>query len=189
MALQTLTRQELAVALGCHPGSISKWQDAGMPVFVRGGRGKPSKYDEVVVRAWLQQREEAARRSGPLDPLQERAAREHAQRLLLEQTHQVRAKELLPADEVAQIWAAEIGAVRAKLLAWPLTLADQVYRVATLEGLPGVERVLHEAVYQALREIAEPHRPAPCPRCGLDLAGNRRRATKKRRSAAARRTR
>jgi hypothetical protein len=126
-------------------------------VAVRGRKGKPSKYRERDVRAWLQQREEAAKRPGSVfDVAKEKARREHSQALLHEQLHATRARDLLPREEVERIWMAEIAAVRAKLLAWPMTLADQVHRVAVLEGLPGVERVLQEAVRQVLRELAEP---------------------------------
>jgi hypothetical protein len=90
------------------------------------------------------------------DVAKEKARREHSQALLHEQLHATRARDLLPREEVERIWTAEIAAVRAKLLAWPMTLADQVHRVAVLEGLPGVERVLQEAVRQVLRELAEP---------------------------------
>lgn len=152
-----LTRRELAALLHVHMMTVTKWERDGLPVATRGRRGKPSRYREVVVRAWLQQREEAAKQPGSaFDLVKERSRRERAQAVLAEQAFSMRARDLLPREEVERAWAAEVAAVRAKLLAWPMTLADQVHRAAVLEGLPGVERVLHEAVRQALRELAEP---------------------------------
>jgi phage terminase Nu1 subunit (DNA packaging protein) len=152
-----LTRRELAALFHVVPMTITKWEQTGMPTASRGRRGKPSRYREVVVRAWLQQREEAAKQPGSVfDVAKEKAGLSREQADLTRQTRLMRARDLLPRDEVERIWTAEITAVRAKLLAWPMTLADQVHRVAVLEGLPGVERVLHEAVRQVLRELAEP---------------------------------
>jgi phage terminase Nu1 subunit (DNA packaging protein) len=151
-----VTRREAAAALGVHMDSVFKWERGGLPVVVRGGRGRPSKYDLEAVRAWLAARDQAARKTveGPLDPVQERAARDHWQAELAEQTHQIRQKSLLPADEVSRAWAAEIAGVRAKLLALPTTFADRIHRAATLHGLAGVEKTLQAAVYDVLRQLA-----------------------------------
>jgi P27 family predicted phage terminase small subunit len=152
-----MTRWELAALFGHHRQTVTKWERDGLPVAVRGRKGKPSKYRERDVRAWLQQREEAAKQPGSVfDVAKEKAGLAREQADLTRQTRLARARDLLPRDEVERIWTAEIAAVRAKLLAWPMTLADQVHRVAVLEGLPGVERVLQEAVRQVLRELAEP---------------------------------
>lgn len=158
-----LTRRELAGVLGVHMQTVTKWERDGMPIAERGRKGKPSTYSEPAVRAWLQQREEAARAAaagdGPiLDLAQERARKERWQGLLAEQTFKAREKELLPRVEVEKLWSAEVAAVRAKLLALPTTLADRLHRAATLEGVLGVERILHEAVRETLRELADPLR-------------------------------
>lgn len=150
------TRREVAEALGVHMASVTKWERQGLPIVSRGSRGRPSQYDLEAVRGWLAARDQAARRAteGPLDPVQERAARDHWQAELAEQTHQIRQKALLPADEVARAWAAEIAGVRAKLLALPTTFADRIQRAATLHGLAGVEKTLQAAVYDVLRQLA-----------------------------------
>lgn len=150
-----LTRQELALALAKHPDTIAAWASAeGMPVAERGRGGKPSKYDLEAVKAWLAAREAEVRSSGPLDPIQEKARRDHWQATLAEQTWKVRNGKLLDAEEVERAWAAEINGCRAVLLAVPTTYADRVYRAASLEGVGGVERLLREAVHGALRELA-----------------------------------
>lgn len=151
-----LTRRELAALLDVHMQTVTKWERAGLPIAKRGRRGKPSRYDETEVRAWLQQRDEAAHKAAALDPFQERARKDRAQAILAEQMHAIRARALLPREEVERTWGAEVSAARAKLLAWPLMIADRVYRVATLEGIVGVERVLREAVNEVLRELSAP---------------------------------
>lgn len=151
-----ITRQELAKALDVHEITITKWQREGMPVAKRGGRGRPSYYDEVEVRQWQDAREEAARTSEHLDVIQQRARKERAQALLAEQTLAIRARELVPRRDVEKAWAAEVSAVRAKLLVWPATISPQLARVATLEGANGVEAFLKSAVDDLLNDLSQP---------------------------------
>jgi len=152
--LKGLTRPELAKALGCNPRTVAKWQEEGLPVASRGRGGRASRYDETGVRAWVAAREEAAKQPGGLDWSQERARKEHWQGLLAEQLHKTRERELLPRLEAEKAWSAEVAAARTKLLAWRTTLSDRLTRAATLEGEPGVERVLDAAVRDVLRELA-----------------------------------
>ena len=150
-----LTRRQLAAALDKHEITIIKWQREGLPIAKRGGRGRASLYSEAHVRAWLKQREEAAAApTGPLDLVQERARKEHWQGLLAEQMFLVRARKLLPAEEVERVWMVETNAIRTKLMAWPATLADRLFRASTLDGLAGVERELNAAVRDVLRDLA-----------------------------------
>lgn len=139
--------------------TITKHEREGMPIAQRGSRGRPSYYREVDVRAWLQLREEAAKQTGA-NPLQDRARKERAQAALAEQAFQIRMRDLLPRDEVEKLWAAEVDAVRTLLLSWSTTLADQLFRAATVDGIGGVERVLTDAVRDVLRELADPDRGA-----------------------------
>lgn len=151
----SVTRRQLAEALGVHMMTVTKWERQGLPVAERGRRGKPSLYKLEDVQAWISARDEtAAGKTGDLDPIQEKARRDHWQAVLAEQTYQVRRRELLPASEVEKIWGSEVAAIRAKLLALPVTFADRLHRAATLEGLAGVERVLQAAVRDVLRQLA-----------------------------------
>lgn len=156
-----VTRRELAELLDCDMRTISKWQEEGLPVLHHGRGGRPSRYDEAAVRAWLQAREEFAKTPGAaLDLVQERARKERWQGLLAEQTFNVRARKLLPADEIEQQLSARVNATRTKLLSWQTILSDAVFREATLNGLPGVEAVLKKAVHEVLRELASMPPPA-----------------------------
>lgn len=153
--LATHTRREVAEALGVHMATVTKWEREGLPIVERGSRGRPSRYDIEAVKAWRAARDEAARRvDGPLDPVQEKAARDHWQAELARQTHQIRHKTLLPAADVERAWAGEVAAVRAKLLSLPTTYSDRIHRAATLHGLSGVEKTLQAAVYDVLRQFA-----------------------------------
>jgi phage terminase Nu1 subunit (DNA packaging protein) len=156
-----LTRRELALVLGVHMQTVTKWERDGLPVANRGRRGKPSTYRESDVRAWLKSREVAAQSGQANDVARERARKERAQALEAEQRVAFRARELLPAEEVEKAWTAEASAVRAILLASYTTHADRVYRAATLDGLAGVERVMKDVAHEALRELANPERPLP----------------------------
>ena len=153
-ARKLVTRRKLAELFAVHMQTVTKWEQEGMPIAVRGGRGKPSRYSERDVRAWLKAREEAAENGLMLDPVQERARRERAQAILAEQTVAIRARELVPRAEVEKAWTAEVSAVRAKLLSWPTTLSDRLYREGKLNGASGVELTLKDAVYDLLLELA-----------------------------------
>lgn len=150
------SRREVAAALGVHPMTITKWERDGLPVESRGSRGRPSLYNLDVVRAWREAREQAARdlASGPMDLHVARARKEHFQALLTQQTLEVRAGKLIPAEVVEKRWAAEVAAARAVILASYTSSADAVFRAATVDGLAGVERELRTIAYGALRELS-----------------------------------
>ena len=156
-----LTRRELADCLDVVMQTVTKWEQAGMPVLAPGRKGVPSLYSEAAVRQWLAAREEAARNNGALDVARERARKEHAQALLAEQMYKARAGELLPRDEVEQAWLTEVAGARAVLIALPATYAARIHRASTLEGEAGVEHSLHDAVREVLRELSDPGRDAP----------------------------
>ena len=164
-----VNRRELAASLDppVVMQTITKWADAGMPVAEPGRKGKPSLYDEDKVREWLANREKAAQKNGTVDLTRDRARKERAQAVLAEQTVAIRAKDLVPRVQVERAWAAEVSAVRAKLLAWPATISERLHRESAVRGVKGVERVIKEAAEGLLRELAEPLPwNWPCPLCG-----------------------
>lgn len=121
----------------------------------RGRGGRPSLYDVEKCRAWLKAREAPGLGETPGGLFKERARRELAQALLAEQTFEMRARLLLPAEEVERTWAAEIRAVRALLLSWKTTLADRFHRAAVLNGVDGVAQEVEAAVREVLTQLAE----------------------------------
>lgn len=149
-----VTRRELADLLGVHMMTVTKWERAGLPIAERGRKGKPSRYRETDVRAWLASRDQAAQQGLSWDLIQERAKKEHWQALLAEQAHKIRARELMPAAEVEQGLATYVAAVRTKILASYITHADRVHRAAVRDGLAGMEAALKDIAYDILRELA-----------------------------------
>lgn len=162
-----VTRRELALLIGHHMQTITGWEQSGMPCAEPGRKGKASLYSEREVRKWMDAREKNAQINGVHDVARERARKEKAQAILAEQTVQIRAKDLVPRLQVERAWAAEVGAVRAKLLAWPSTVSDKIYREGAVKGVKGVERVIKETVEGLLRELATDIPWSwPCPLCG-----------------------
>jgi hypothetical protein len=133
----------------------------------KSGRARrEAQFDVDEVREWRAARERTARERGPLDPVNERALRDRAQRELMEQTYRTRAGQLLDAAAVERVWSLEYAAIRQLLLAIPNAYADQIYAVAVSEGVPGVVRLLGEMVHAVLTEISDPTRPPVPPREG-----------------------
>lgn len=135
--------------------TISKWEQAGMPVAEPGRKGKPSLYSEADVRKWLAERERSSQKNGSVDLTRERARRERSQAVLAEQTVQIRARDLLPRVHVEKDWAADLMALRAKFLSWPATVGDRLCRVATLKGLDAFKLALKEEIHELLNELSK----------------------------------
>lgn len=154
-----LNRRDLAALFGVHMQTVTKWERDGLPVAQRGRKGRASLYREGQVRAWLTAREEAAKTGAGVDVAAARAAKDTWQAKLAEQAYLVRSRSLLPAEEVARMWAAEVLAIRTIILGSYATATDKVLRAATVDGRAGVERELMAIADAALRELADPDRP------------------------------
>lgn len=149
-----ITRRELAQNLHVVMGTVTKWEQAGMPVEEPGRKGKPSLYSEPAVRKWLSDREKAAAKNGVVDVARERARKEKAQAILAEQTIAMRAGDLLRRLEAEKAWAAEVMAIRAKFMAWPATVGDRLARSAILKGADAFKLALKEEIHGLLAELA-----------------------------------
>lgn len=157
-----LTRQQLATRWGVVALRISKWQDDGLPVARRGGRGRPSFYDPVACDAWKTAREAQQRANGgALSLAEERARQSRAQTRLTELAIRKREGELLEVGDVAMAWAAIVAAVKAKVLAIPSAVAERLVTVAQTGGAAAAEALLRDQVLEALRELATWEPPAP----------------------------
>ena len=131
-----------------------------MPVLRAGGRGRESVYDAVACLKW--QRDQTGRNGAQAD----RARRDRAQALLAEQAYQLRAGELLPRDQVFEMWAGEYAALRTALLALPQLLADKLAKAHDQAGIDGLEAELTMGIRTALTGLSDPDRPLP-PRVGI----------------------
>jgi hypothetical protein len=101
--------------------TVVKWEQNGMPVAHKGGRGRPSLYDPAAVAAWVAARETNAADSSSLE--EARIRKELSQAALNEQRLAVMEGKLLPAEEVEKAWAREVAAVRTAIMATYATVA------------------------------------------------------------------
>lgn len=142
-----LTRRELADKLNKHMMTITKWENEGLPVAVRGARGRPSLYDEAQVVEWVQARDEQARQQPPF--MEARARKEIAQAIEAEQRTALRAGKMLMADEVEATWADILAQVRTSLMAVPAKVKAR---------RPGLSRedmaVIEDEITKALELLA-----------------------------------
>lgn len=152
---QLLNRQQLAGQLNVHMQTIVKWADRGLPIAEPGRRGNAHLYDLAAVQKWRSGREEAAKENGNYDVQRERARKDRAQAILAEQTIAIRAGELLLKSEAEAAWTAVLAAIRARLLAWPTTLADRLYRASAIGGVSALEQKLKDEVYDVLTELSQ----------------------------------
>lgn len=177
------TRAQVAAAEGVHPDTVTKWKNRGCPIARRGRRGVPDHYDIGVVRAWrVSVESKPSDNAGVVDLARERSRKERAQALLAEQKYAERAGQLLEAEDVRVTWAGHVVAVRAKLLAIPQALTARVCRAYTTGGEIAVERVLEDAMHEALEELAgtrEAPTPRPRPQKGTATKRAKKKAAKK----------
>ena len=121
-----LTRPELAAAFGVHPITVTKWEQAGLPIAERGSRGRASRYSLKDVMDWRVRRELRAHgigdeSNGRLDPLAERALLDRARRKEVEHRLAVQRGEYVGVAEVEGRWLAIVTAVRERMLSLPAT--------------------------------------------------------------------
>lgn len=97
-----LTRNELADHFGVVPFTVTRWEQDGMPVAERPGRGKPSYYDLEAVSAWKEQVERDRLENEELSLSDERAKLTVRQREKLELEIAVRRGQLIERELVVR---------------------------------------------------------------------------------------
>jgi phage terminase Nu1 subunit (DNA packaging protein) len=170
-SLARLTRPQLAELFGVHEITITKWQREGMPIEVRGGPGKAALYHAPTVMAWWRARElgRLGGSGGPVSLEVERARLARVQTQKAELDLQAREGQLASVAEIGRTWTAITAAIRTRLLALPRALAERAAQAAQERGATGVERVVHEAVREALTELAA-WTPPPAPAAAVQRA-------------------
>lgn len=86
-----------------------------------------------------------------LDPAQEKAGLDRVRRELAELDLQCRRLELLPADEVAAAWSAQVLVAKGRFMAMPARIAPALLRQHDLRGIEGT---LKEAIFEIMRELS-----------------------------------
>lgn len=152
----TFTRRGLADAFGVHMQTITGWEQEGMPVELRGTRGRPSLYSLKACLAWFVERELKARGAtdlADLSPQQERAMLDRKRREDLELRLKVRRGELVELAEAGRDLANVAMATKARLRRIPDAVADRVVGAAP-RGAAFVKAIILGEIDDALRELA-----------------------------------
>lgn len=160
------TRRGLAEAFEVHMQTVTGWEQEGMPVELRGTRGRPSMYRLKDVIAWRIDRELRARgaaEGSKLSPQEQRALLDEKRREELDLRIRLRRGELVEADEAARDLANVASATKARLRRIPDAAAERLVSAAAA-GPSRVRALLLGEIDDALRELAahgEPDGEAP----------------------------
>jgi phage terminase Nu1 subunit (DNA packaging protein) len=154
-------RPQLALALGWNAITISRLEAIdGLPVAVKGDRGRSTIYSLPAVLAWRVEREIKRRLQPgdgggvPLDLDGERAKLANVQTRRAELTVQRLQGEVIPLTEAASVIIEMFGAVKERILSLPAALAEPLTAAAVAGGPRATERALREAVVGALKELS-----------------------------------
>jgi phage terminase Nu1 subunit (DNA packaging protein) len=151
-----VTRRELAELLGVHMQTVTRWEQAGLPIAVRGRRGKPSLYRLSAVRAWLRTRDAQSEVTASLSPAYH-AARVRLQEVnarLLELRFHEKANQLVSRPELEALLHNVIADCRTRIRRLPRAIQARCARVtdrdvAVLDTL--VDEVLEELNEESLK--------------------------------------
>jgi phage terminase Nu1 subunit (DNA packaging protein) len=148
-----VTRRGVAELFGVHAITVTKWEREGMPIHVRGARGRPSMYRMPDVITWYTERAVRAR-GGSTDeapsPIEQRALLDAKRTEELDLRIRLRKGELIEAEEAARDMANVATATKARLRRVASANADR----AAMKPAAVVSRIYAEAVDDALRELA-----------------------------------
>ena len=142
-----MTRQEIAVAIGVNPGTITNWEKKGLQAARRGKRGEASLFDLDEVKAWRRQSDEAdSSKPERLNLEYERARLARAQAEKTERENLVRAGQLVEAAAVIREGQNYTKAWASKVRAFPRRLVQAGY--VTRENEAAVAAVCHELLLE-----------------------------------------
>lgn len=149
---QTINKARLASLAGVTLKTVDDWVRRGLPVVAKGGNGRPWEIDSAEALDWIVAfRAGPETAPGPLDLTQERAreSKERADRYGLE--NEVTRRELVPAQDVADLW----GAMRAAAVRTFRTLPERFEASGAVPPLTPDQRAATLAlVDEALSELA-----------------------------------
>jgi len=146
------TRRGLASAFDVHMQTVTGWEQDGMPIALRGARGRPSMYRLKDCIEWKTTRDvQALGGAGELSPQAERALLDRRRREELEIKIRVRRGELVEAAEVERDFEDMASAVKARLRRIPDAVADRVLKVS---GPAEAKALLLAEIDAALTELS-----------------------------------
>lgn len=115
-------KRQTADIFGVTQQAIDKWHSEGLPVEVKGGKGRESQYDTARVHTWLLERYKKSNLSD-LDIERTRLIKAQADRAELEAAEKL--GELIPVDMVKALWSKVFAACRGEILAIPSYVVTQ----------------------------------------------------------------
>ena len=147
------TRRGIAAAFDVHMQTVTGWEQDGMPVAMRGSRGRPSMYKLSECIEWKTRRDVLALGGGSeeLSPQIEKALLDRKRREELELKIRERRGELVEIAEVEREFEDCANAVKSRMRRIPDAVAD---RVLTAGGPHAVKAMLLAEIDAALSELS-----------------------------------
>ncbi len=121
----------LAAFCGVTPSTIANWRRAGMPCIDSGKRGQAAEYNAPACLQWLIARQCGEDQALDLNLERARLAHHQANKTAVEES--ILKGEVVRTLDVIEVWAAMVGAARAKLLGLPRKLAATVIHAESFE--------------------------------------------------------
>lgn len=137
-----VNKRQLAEIFGKSERAITQFQDEGMPIVSKAGRGKKNQYDTVEVFNWFLERQKKSNLT-ELDIEDTRLKRAKANRAELE--YRRMAGELLPVDIVLQVIQAAVITARNKIMAAKYEIKTRLPEI-TPEALEIIDKTTREAM-------------------------------------------
>lgn len=148
-----LTRAQLAARWRVSLKTVERLVADGLPRAVRGGGGRPDRFDPDVADRWRATREAATQTP---DVVSLEAARIRKELSIVRKNEleiRKREGEFVEVAEVVRVWAVDSVTIRQRLRAIPRALAPRLVAAAA-DGPPAVRRLLADAIDAALRKLA-----------------------------------
>jgi len=150
-----VNRQDLLHILGCSAPTIADYEQRGMPVEKKGGKGVANEYNTASVISWLVSHKAGALPTGGkrLDHESEKARKTTAEADLKEiEVAQARG-EVVPIEYAVKEFAKRVAATRAKMLALPTKLAPVLVVMTDIEeSRAAIEDMIREGLDELSRE-------------------------------------
>lgn len=142
-----ITKQELSSALNLSISSIENYQQAGMPVAIRGKQGIPNYYDLQIVTDWIADNV-SINKAPDYDEAKLRKLTADAQLAEVKLAQEV--GELIKMQDAVNQVSATFSRIRSKLLAIPSNLSGVLY---TMDNQREVNEYLDHHIRQILEEL------------------------------------
>jgi terminase small subunit / prophage DNA-packing protein len=145
---EIVNKQRLSKILGKSERTLTEWQKEGMPIKKAGERGQSNTYDTEKVIDWLLKR--ASDSEGEMEKAKLRLIMAQAE--MEELKVKEKKEELISLEKMKYLWANVLGSFRSRVLSIPTRLTPQIM---IHKDPKKIERLIKDALYEALNELAE----------------------------------